>query len=303
MNTHRNVSGRQVSIFERYLELSVPRTWLYALISFFFGYLISGGRDPLLLVIGVLMFGPVLTGATNLINMYYDTTEDRINKPIRKEHLAVLGNRNVRNAAFLLYILALMMSALFHSMEFSLAIALYIVISYTYSAPPLRFKKRFMVNLFMLAYGSVFLPFLSPWLIDGRISEVPWGIATFSTAVVLFPIAGKDITDPVGDRQAGNATIFTVMDFRDGVRFFSRVMLWVPYIVLLILLFLRLIPDYMLLSLVFIPLTYRDMKAGLSMKDFDVNVSRSYFRRVFWHIIYFLILSFSIPLIYELYLI
>jgi chlorophyll synthase len=290
---------RNISYFKRYLELSVPRTWLYALLSFLFGYIISGQNDPVLFITGIILFGPILTGATNLINMYYDTVEDEVNKPIRKEHIRVLQKENVKKWAFILYVLAIIISFMFDSIYFSVAIILYVLISYTYSAPPIRSKKRFMISLVMLAYGSVFLPFLSAWLIIGDVSSAPWGMAALSTSIVMFPIAGKDITDPIGDKKAGNRTLFTEMGFAEGMRFYSLWMLWLPYVVLIILILIRLIPLYMLVLLFFIPVSLIDTKRGLNMRTFVSDEARAYFRSVFWHIIELLVFSFFPEIIHE----
>ena len=283
----------------RYIELMVPRTWLYATISFLFGYLISEQSDAVLLILGLVLFGPVLTGATNLINMYYDKIEDEINKPIRKDHLKVLGEKNVRNATFLLYMVALLLSLYFGSLLFTFMILLYIIISFTYSSPPLRFKKRFMINLFMLAYGSVFLPFISAWTINSvKLYEVPWGIATIATTSVMFPIASKDITDPLGDKKAGNSTLFTILSFYEDVKLFVFMFLWIPYVVVILLVWIGLAPKYMLALLAFSVITYLDMKNGLKLKKFDPNKSKEYFKTVFWHIILLLTLSLSIPIVF-----
>ncbi len=295
--------GRSVygDSFLRYLNLMVPRTWLYALLSFMFGYLISGGQNVILLTIGVLLFGPVLTGATNLINMYYDVREDEINKPTRKEHLSKLGNENVRLSAFILYFVGICMSLAFSSPTFTLFILTYIIISYTYSAPPLRFKKRFLISLFMLAYGSVFLPFISAWTLEGKeIMHAPWGLATMATVIVLFPIAGKDITDPRGDKKAGNSTIFTVLNFGEGVKLYCRLFLWLPYVVLAVLLLLNMIPPYMSALFLFVPITYMDMRNGLKISSFDESITKKYFRSAFWHIMELLTFSFLLPLIIPL---
>jgi 4-hydroxybenzoate polyprenyltransferase len=293
----RTPSKKRLFIYERlrrYVELSVPRTWLYATISFMFGYIISGQSDIILMLLGIFMYGPILTGATNLINMYYDTIEDEVNKPMRKKHLAVLGKENIRRSSFLLYGMALLISLFFRSIYFVISIFIYVIISYTYSAPPLRFKKRFMVSLVMLAYGSVFLPFVSAWAISGDFSSVPWGLIAFSTSIVMFPISGKDITDPIGDKKAGNKTIFTVMSFHEGVEFFCKYMLWMPYVVLFLLVALRLLPYSMLIFNIFIILTYIDTKNIIKIKTFVPEYTRKYFKSIFWHIILMLSISFLI---------
>ena len=291
-------------ILNMYIELSVPRTWLYALLSFLFGYLVCCGfyHFPLL-ILGILIYGPLLTGATNLINMYYDQTEDSINKPYRKKRVKTLKEKNVRNAAFFLYVLSFLLSFVFKSIYFSFLIFIYIFISYNYSAPPLRFKKRFMINQAMLAYGSVFLPFISAWFIDIKgIYDIPFGIATVATAAVLFPIAAKDITDPIGDLKAGNSTIFTLLGFKDGVVLLCRYLFWMPYLVLLILIFLGIVPINMGFLFIFSIVTYFDMKKGLKIEKFNKDISKKYFISVFWHIIILMLLVYIIYLIFNFFI-
>ena len=76
---------------------SVPRTWLYEMLSFFFGFYLASNyiMNDWRLWLGLIIFGPLGCGATNFINMRWDTVEDKINKPERVDYIKYITPRHL----------------------------------------------------------------------------------------------------------------------------------------------------------------------------------------------------------------
>lgn len=81
-----------------------------------------------------------------------------------------------------------------------------------YSAPPMRLKRFFLVNTFVLSLGVLLAASLGFSLFAGRhtIAAFPHGVAGAMIVGFTLALGVKDVPDYVGDTQAGIRTIVTV---------------------------------------------------------------------------------------------
>lgn len=126
------------------LELLKPITWFPPMWAFLCGA-VSCGRplleQPLLLFFGIILVGPMVCGASQVVNDWYDRDVDAINEPGRP----IPSGRVPGHWGFYFALawsgLALLWSALLGSWVMA-ATALGLLLAWAYSAPPLRLKRN-----------------------------------------------------------------------------------------------------------------------------------------------------------------
>ena len=157
-------------------------------------------------IIGLLAVGPFLGGATILYNDYYDRFTDTHSR--RKKDLplmiGLLKPESVHRLAISLFVIAFILS-LYVSLFFTLFVSICIVLSYIYSAPPLRLKERPGLDLLTNVLGSGVICSLAGWVIVRPIAEFPffW---------VLVPVLG------VGAIYMPTTIIDYEPDIKEGVK-------------------------------------------------------------------------------------
>jgi len=126
------------------VEVLKPITWFPPMWAFACGAVSSGVPLPdhlLLVVAGVVLAGPLLCGASQVMNDWYDRHVDAINEPNRP----IPSGRLPGNTGFYLALfwtaLSLVLAWFLGPWVFAGA-ALGMVLSWAYSAPPLRLKRN-----------------------------------------------------------------------------------------------------------------------------------------------------------------
>ncbi len=126
------------------LQLLKPITWFPPMWAFACGAVSSGSNPletPLLLLAGMVLAGPMVCGASQVVNDWYDREVDAINEPQRP----IPSGRVPGHWG--LY-LAITWTALSLILAISLGITVFwaallgILLAWFYSAPPLRFKQN-----------------------------------------------------------------------------------------------------------------------------------------------------------------
>jgi chlorophyll synthase len=125
-----------------YGELLKPITWFAPMWAFGCG-IVSSGRPlashwPLILA-GLVLCGPLVTGTSQAANDWFDRDVDAINEPGRAIPSGRVPGRGGLYLAILWTALSLGMGALLGSWAFGATI-LGLVLAWVYSAPPLRLK-------------------------------------------------------------------------------------------------------------------------------------------------------------------
>jgi 4-hydroxybenzoate polyprenyltransferase len=186
--------------------------------------------DPRVLACGVLsaMFA---TGASNAWNQVYDVALDRVNKP----HRPIPSGRMSAAAALLVGHAFAALSLAFAALStpgFLLCVAVGIVGTWIYSAPPLRTKRSPLGALLTIAIPRGFLVPVAGWLLVAPLDRPdPWALGVVSGLFILGAAATKDFGDVRGDLEHGCRTLPGVLGPRAAARVIA------PFLVLPFLLY------------------------------------------------------------------
>lgn len=192
--------------------------WVFATHKLFPSYILdfftsnnpssASWNEFLLFGFGLIVMGPFLGGSTLLYNDYWDT---EIDKTSRRKALfplpqGLLSSKTVFLVSVIFMILALTFS-LFISLLFLLLIGGCIVLSLSYSTPPIRLKNRAGMDVATNAFGSGLLCSIAGWIIAKPLIEYPviWGlISMFGVCSIYIPTT---IIDQENDKRLGVKTI------------------------------------------------------------------------------------------------
>lgn len=127
-----------------YLELLKPITWFPPMWAFGCGVVSSGQalaeRWPFALL-GVLLAGPLVCGASQIVNDWFDRDVDAINEPDRPVPSGRVPGRNALYFAIAWSALSLGVGAVLGPVVFA-ATVVGVVLAWAYSAPPPRLKRN-----------------------------------------------------------------------------------------------------------------------------------------------------------------
>lgn len=194
--------------FGAFLELLKPVTWFPPMWAFLCGAISSGvplssQRGAVLL--GVLVTGPMVCGASQVVNDWFDRDVDRLNEPNRPIPSGRVPGRAGLAFAILWTLCSLALGSLLGPLGFA-ATALALVSAWAYSAPPVRLKLNgWWGNLAVgLSYEGLAWICGAAVLVGG--TTLPWPIVT----IALFYSLGahgimtlNDFKSVKGDRIAG----------------------------------------------------------------------------------------------------
>jgi chlorophyll synthase len=125
-------------------RLLKPVTWFPPMWAFACGVVASGGtarRDWPLIALGVFVTGPLVCGASQAVNDWFDRDVDALNEPGRPIPSGAVPGRTGLYFALAWTLLSLAVGALLGPVGFG-AVALATLLGWAYSAPPLRFKQN-----------------------------------------------------------------------------------------------------------------------------------------------------------------
>jgi chlorophyll/bacteriochlorophyll a synthase len=196
------------------IQLTKPVTWVPLIWGVACGAAASGGyhwvpRDIALAALTMLMSGPFLTGYTQTINDWYDREIDAINEPYRPIPSGKISEEQVTTQFYALLAGGLGVAAVLdwaQGHEWPVVLALAAggsLISYIYSAPPLKLKQSGWIGNYALGSSYIALPWWAGQAVFGHL-ELDVMVLT-----VLYSIAGlgiaivNDFKSMEGDRQMG----------------------------------------------------------------------------------------------------
>ena len=241
------VSGHTIALVFR---LSRPRTWAFPAVSFLLGYVLTAGWNIAQLGLG-LIIASFVTAATNIVNAYADRKEDVVNQPRRVFWLDQMGQKAAISSAVIFYGFSAALS-IYLGLAYMIVLAFGIFNSAFYSLPPLRFKARPLSSLVSFS-GAVGLAFLAGTSVTGHINIINpmlWLVTYFMFTYGTV----KNLPDYSGDKKAGTKTTATVFgDIRRAVRF-TTIILISPYIFLVGLTIMGLLPPIFYVELALTPL-------------------------------------------------
>jgi 4-hydroxybenzoate polyprenyltransferase len=219
--------------FRHYFKQMAPLFWGVSILPYYMGWSLASNKiyptyfaqilmlpDPapvenmyselLIFLVGLIIIGPLLGGATILYNDFFDRSKDKIS--IRKKHLpllkGILKPISIYKLSIILFIFAFIF-ALFVSILFALLVTLCIILSIIYSSPPLRLKEQPGLDLLTNAIGSGIICTIAGWTIIRPILEFPliWGIVSFfGVGAIYVPTTIIDFEPDVKNKVKTIAT-------------------------------------------------------------------------------------------------
>lgn len=167
-------------------------------------------EDPFVLVVNVFvgaLMAAVLNAASNAINQIYDLPLDAINKPSRALPSGRMSIPEAKRLTVVLYVIALLLAALVNWECFLLA-AIAAVMTWAYSAPPLRTKRHAIgANLTIAIPRGLMLKVCGWTTVKHFDTPEPWYIGSIFFLFLLGAASTKDFADMKGDAAHGCITL------------------------------------------------------------------------------------------------
>lgn len=210
--------------FEAYKDLARPFTLLMPFVGILAGAGIAYFAIPpdtpgvglyIQILIGAIA-ASMLNMASNAINQYYDYDIDCINKADRPLPSGRMTKKAAIQFGIGAYIFAIIL-ALFINIPVLIVVVITALITFFYSAPPIRFKNHpILANLAMAIPRGLLLPVVG-WLIvhpDKIAHPTPWAIGSILFLYVIGAASTKDYADMKGDEACGARTLPVVLGIK-----------------------------------------------------------------------------------------
>ena len=202
------------SIWKIRLQLMKPVTWIPLMWGVLCGAASSGRftwtfENVAVSLACMLMSGPLLTGYTQTINDYYDREIDAINEPYRPIPSGAISLGQVKAQVFILLGLGLTVSYLLdlwagHSFPTLLVMAIGgSLVSYIYSAPPLKLKQNGWLGNYALGASYIALPWWAGHALFGELNKTVMVLTLFYSLAGLGIAIVNDFKSVEGDRAMG----------------------------------------------------------------------------------------------------
>lgn len=190
-----------------YLELVRPFTLIAPMVGFLSGAIIASEAMPNFYCLVGALSAVILNAASNVNNQYFDLDIDRINKPFRPFPSGKVSKRQIIIFTLLLYFSALILSWLIN-LKLFLVILVTSIISFFYSAPPLRIKQYPFLSNISIALPRGMLLIVAGWSVTKPIFNIqPWFIGLIFALYLAGAATTKDFSDIKGDSQFGIKTL------------------------------------------------------------------------------------------------
>ncbi|XP_024026443.1 chlorophyll synthase, chloroplastic isoform X2 [Morus notabilis] len=196
------------------LQLTKPVTWPPLIWGVVCGAAASGNfhwtpEDVAKSIVCMMMSGPFLTGYTQTINDWYDREIDAINEPYRPIPSGAISENEVITQIWVLLLGGIGLAGLLDvwaGHDFPIVFYLALggsLLSYIYSAPPLKLKQNGWIGNFALGASYISLPWWAGQALFGTLTP------DIVVLTLLYSIAGlgiaivNDFKSVEGDRALG----------------------------------------------------------------------------------------------------
>lgn len=210
----KGAKAGETSIWKIRLQLMKPITWIPLIWGVVCGAASSGNyrwslEYVMIAAACMLLSGPLLTGYTQTLNDFYDRDIDAINEPYRPIPSGAISISQVVAQILLLLVGGIAVAYgldRWAGHEFPTITALAIggsLVSYIYSAPPLKLKQNGWLGNYALGASYIALPW---WAGHALFGELTWQIVVLT---LFYSLAGlgiavvNDFKSVEGDRQMG----------------------------------------------------------------------------------------------------
>lgn len=210
----KGAEAGETSIWKIRLQLMKPITWIPLIWGVVCGAASSGGyvwklEYVLLAAACMLLSGPLLTGYTQTLNDFYDREIDAINEPYRPIPSGAISIPQVVTQILVLLFAGVGVAYALDQWaghEFPTITALSIggsLLSYIYSAPPLKLKQNGWLGNYALGASYIALPWWAGHALFGDLNwTIVWLTLFYSLAGLGIAIV-NDFKSVEGDRQLG----------------------------------------------------------------------------------------------------
>lgn len=210
------------------VELSKPITWFPPMWAFMCGVVSSGvslTENWVFLAAGIILTGPIVCGTSQMINDWCDRHVDAINQPERPIPSGRIAGHWGMLLAFMGSVLSLVLGAMLGQWVF-MATCLALFFGWSYSAPPLRFKRSGWIGPLVcaLSYESL------SWFTGASVMLSALPSANVLAVLLLYGLGAhgimtlNDFKAVDGDRQTGLRSLPVIMGVRKAAIFASMVM-------------------------------------------------------------------------------
>jgi chlorophyll synthase len=206
------------SIWQLHLQLMKPVTWIPLVWGLIPGAASSGHftwtwEHVGLILVGMILAGPLMTGYTQTVNEYYDREIDAINEPYRPIPSGAISLKRVIAQIWVLLFLGVGLAYGLdwytgHDFPVITCIALGgSLVAYIYSAPPLKLKRNGWLGNYALGASYIALPW---WTGHALFGELNWTVCALT---LIYSLAGlgiavvNDFKSIEGDKQFGLASL------------------------------------------------------------------------------------------------
>jgi 4-hydroxybenzoate polyprenyltransferase len=195
----------------KYIRITVPYYIPIAVLGLVAGAVLTTGALPDFRIVYAAISLAFLVGGFNTFNGVYDKQIDVINKPRRPIANGKISEKAGIVYAFFLYIISFAFAFLINPYFIGI-IGISIVLTISYSIPPIRLRARFIINTLT---GLIFYGFLCP--LAGWALYPSYGIPIELIVFIFLLGSGiaitKDFEDVEGDKTYDIKTLPLVMGF------------------------------------------------------------------------------------------
>ncbi|MBU6229990.1 MAG: chlorophyll synthase ChlG [Cyanobacteria bacterium REEB459] len=210
----KGAKSGETSIWKIRLQLMKPITWIPLIWGVVCGAASSGQfhwslEQVMISAACMLLSGPLLTGYTQTLNDFYDRDIDAINEPYRPIPSGAISIPQVIGQIWLLLGLGVALAYTLdrwagHSFPTITGLALGgALLSYIYSAPPLKLKQNGWLGNYALGASYIALPWWAGHALFGDLNSTLVVLTLFYSLAGLGIAIVNDFKSVEGDRQMG----------------------------------------------------------------------------------------------------
>jgi chlorophyll synthase len=210
----RGAEVQEASIWKLRLQLMKPITWIPLIWGVVCGAASSGHytwtiENTLIAAACMLMSGPLLAGYTQTINDFYDRDIDAINEPYRPIPSGAIAIPQVITQIVGLLIAGIAVAYgldVWAGHRFPTLTVLALggsLLSYLYSAPPLKLKQNGWLGNYALGASYIALPWWAGQALFGELTPTLMVLTLFYSLAGLGIAVVNDFKSVEGDRQLG----------------------------------------------------------------------------------------------------
>jgi chlorophyll synthase len=172
--------------------------------------------------------------SSNALNSAWDAEQDKISKPSRPIPSGVLSEREALSVGYFGVCMVFLFASFVNTM-FVLFVSMVMICAFVYSSPPIRAKRLFFWNAFVIAISRGFLGILATFSIVGNPFEKPFiAIAIIMFVFVFGSNEVRNVPDYEADKQCGIRNFVTVWGVKKAMMF-SSIFVILPYVMIVYL--------------------------------------------------------------------